>query len=294
MKKIIAIAAVAATMVGVSSAAHATTSLFDIIRQANNGSISGSSAAILGYSTGWNLGSAAKHAENTAKVHRFAGDAYTRATGIALYGGVGRASRNLAAALDAQGAEIDLLDAEMRRFRSYHGILDGAFRAEGISGTPSSVADVQARLQAYQRADNAAAIASARAAALAAGPASNARGASYDQSGGNYEVSGGVGELGELVVNAASSGAYQINPDGTPVTTFTTPDGRTLRFSTYDDWSYADQDAAWDAGFRDRGIGDALEEVIEDALESAFDAGYDEGYADGYADGFADGVASVR
>jgi len=299
MKKVLAMAAVAATMVAVSAPAHAT-SFSDTLRQAMSGTLSATGAAIRGYSDGFSAGSvvgeargaAAKHAENTAKVHRFAGDAYTRATGIALYGGVGRASRNLAAALDAQGAEIARLNGVItdqrdlaaqavrdarraghgRKFNA-EGALVGQFRIldEGGHALDSALARTNLGTHRY-----------------------NMRGGSYTgtfgQSGANNDTM-----LEFIVRDSNNTGRFAVDPDGNLVRSIS-HNGTVYRHLNM--LSVTEELMFEDLGYSFTGIRSSIEAVVEDALEDAFDAGYDEGYRDGYRDGYKegyfDGVASVQ
>lgn len=289
MKKILAIAAVAATMTGISSAAHAS-SFADGLR-----SLFGSGPAQeVSFNAGYDAGAHDKHIENTEKVHRFAGDAYTRATGIGLYGGVGRASRNLAAALDAQGATIDALEATIAgeagrtAVAVTAGIEAAKDRARGrvsagqhyktnllgiiadFYGLDSDIAHLNSGTYTY---DNTA-------------PASVGT-LPYD-SPDSYGLRG---------ITAAAGDEF-----------FITPDGNLVAHAVINGVTYAagsnlhqlDVDILEAAGYNldASDVRVTIRSAVSDALESAWADGYDEGYADGYNDGyavgFADGVSSVR
>lgn len=113
------------------------------------------------------------------------------------------------------------------------------------------------------------------------------------------------GTLIAAIVNEANNGNFALNPSNEIVTTFnyTTIDGQTitLNFNNHDNWSTAQQDAAYAAGYRtaaEASVDLALDSVIETAIDNAYQDGYNDGYTDGYTDGyndgFRDGVASVR
>ena len=265
MKKMIAMAAVAVSTIAFAGQAQAV-SLSDILRQANNGSISGSSAAILGYSTGWNAGSAAKHAENTAKVHRFAGDAYTRATGNALYGGVGRASRNLAAALDAQGATIDRLNGviagEAARTATAVDAAINTGKARGLASLPA----------AQTNANNLMSIIGDMYGLDSSVAHTNLGTVSYDND--RHSTAIGVTVYREDNQGVLEGTDYQNAHSvlaGLASGTFTL--------------STATHSAT---------VSSVISDVLDSVWEDGYDEGYADGYRDGYAEGFADGVGSVR
>ena len=297
MKKVLAMAAVAATIATVSAPAHASFS--DTLRQAMSGSISAAGAAIRGYSDGFSAGSvvgeargaAAKHAENTAKVHRFAGDAYTRATGIALYGGVGRASRNLAAALDAQGAEITRLngvitdqqdlaaqavvDARRAGYGDWYNAertLVGQFRIldEGGHALDSSLARTNLGTHRYNDT-----------APVSAGTMP------YD-SPNSYGLRG---------ITSAASDEFFVSPNGDLVANVTI---NGVVYGAGSNLHQLDIDAIEDAGYTvsTTQVRSVIRTVVSTAIKSAWSDGYDEGYRDGYRDGYKegyfDGVASVQ
>ena len=283
MKKILAIAAVATVaFVGQAHAqtnpwASATGNTFtSLLRQAWDadnglGGVSHVAATTRAYTFGYNGGSAAKHAENTAKVHNFAGDAYQRATGMALYGGVGRASRNLAAALDSQGAEIDRLN----------GVIAGE-AARTATAVTAGVDAARNRGVAQQSAAE----------------------ANVDR------IWGIVGPLGGSLAhanlgthrydNTAPVGYANVDIRGT------TDDGTTYgEYTAYAANPHAvlNQIAAGTARVEDYvldgvnyevSLGNIIDSVLDGVYSEGYDDGYADGYRDGYAEGFADGVGSVR
>ena len=251
------------------------------------------------------LGARNENAWIQTKIDRFAGAAYTRATGedLSAVSGAGQKTRRLNSAL------IDALDAR-----------DSAQSALATAqaSLATAVSDAKARAHANSTTESRESAADGDTSVFFSSILPGAKIAMEhgvmnplaSSTFSNYEINHSDGatdvtystvngamvsdtDLGSIASDAAASNHYIVDPSGNAARYAVGVSG-TVYTNLNTSFTNSQLSDIEDAGYSFSGVASAIDAMIEDAVQESYDEGYKDGYRDGYDEGFKDGINYVN
>ena len=238
------------------------------------------------------LGARNENAWIQTKIDRFAGAAYTRATGedLSAVSGAGQKTRRLNSAL------VDALDARDAAQAALAAVDITSDNEAVVNGVRNSVS---AEFDAEWASDETWLNLQFANGTVSGGRLFGAYNGTYSDGSTDVTYSTVNGamvsntDLGSIASDAAASNHYVVDPSGNAARYAVGVSG-TVYTNLNTSLTSSQLTDIEDAGYSFRGVASAIDSVIEDAIQESYDEGYKAGYEDGYQAGYRDAERNIR